>query len=293
MGTLLCVDGTNLLHRSFHALESTQMRDGDGRAIWAAHGLVRTVARYIDDMAPSSLVVAFDAPGGCPWRKELAPTYKEGRATQSPELGEQLAWVEDFLVACGVAAISVDDWEADDILATAATMATESGARCVVASSDKDAHQLVGEGVQVYKLEGLMVDDDYLEAKYHLRGSRWVEYAALLGEGADNLAGVNGIGPKRASALLGAFSDVELAIGDIPKVRELFGNTVANSLEAGVSAFRRNRQVGTLRRDLDIDLSAVRTKNIDPEVVREKGIEFSLTGAATRLAGSLGRLRRS
>jgi DNA polymerase-1 len=268
------------------------MRDAQGRAIWAAHGLVRSLARYIDEMAPSSLVVAFDAPGGCGWRKELAPTYKEGRATQGPELREQLGWVEIFLVECGVAAISVVGWEADDILATGAAMATASGARCVVASSDKDAHQLVGEGVSVYKLEGAMVDDDYLETKYHLRGHRWVEYAALLGEGADNLAGVNGIGPKRAAALIGAFSDVELAINDIAKVHELFGNTVANALEAGVDTFRRNRLVGTLRKDLDIDLSSVRTKNIDPELVREKGLDYELGGAATRLAGAVGRLRR-
>ena len=292
MGTLLCVDGTNLLHRSYHALESTQLRDREGRAIWAAHGLVRTLAKYVEDMSPSSLVVAFDAPGGCGWRRELAPTYKQGRAVQSPELGEQLAYVEQFLVSCGVAAINVVGWEADDILATASTLAVASGASCVVASSDKDAHQLVGTGVRVYKLEGTMVDDDWLAAKYHLRGHRWVEYAALLGEGADNLAGVNGIGPKRAAALIGDFSDIEEAIGDIAKVRQLFGPTVAKALEGGVDAFRRNRQVGTLRRDLPLDLSAVRTKNINPELVRDKGAEFSLGTSASRLAGSLGRLQR-
>ena len=292
MQTLIGLDGTNLLHRSFHALESTQMTDRDGRAIWAVHGLVNLISKYLDELQPSSLMVAFDLPGGCSTRKELAPSYKQGRSAQAPELVDQLALVHVVLESAGIACGSVPDWEADDVLATLAQMALDNNARSIVVSSDKDAHQLVTTHSSVYKPEGKLVTDVELVAKYAVTGSRWVEYAALCGEGADNLPGVMGVGPKRAAALIGAFLDIEDAISDPVATAGAVGAKVRDQLLAGAEIFRRNRQVGTLRRDLDIDVSGVKLRDLDTDRIRETLGEIGLVQAGTKLAGAVGRAQR-
>jgi len=292
MNTLMAVDGTNLLHRSYHAMESTQMRDSNQQARWAIHGFVNLLAKHLDEVQPSSLIVAFDLRGGCPSRKLLAPSYKEGRNATPPELTEQLILLPQVLADFGVALGSVQDWEADDVLATAAQAAMNSGAEAVIVSSDKDAHQLIGGGVRVYKPEGIVMDEAALMAKYGIAGHRWVEYAAMIGEGADNLDGVMGIGPKRASALIAHFSDIEEAIANPQIASSIVGAKVADALVAGAGVFRRNRQVGTLRRDLDVDFSSVKLSGIDPEQIREVGLKYEIPAASTRLAGAVARRMR-
>jgi len=292
MATLMAVDGTNLLHRSYHALESTQMRSKSGTALWAVHGIIGAIAKHMDAVEPSSLVVAFDMAGGCPSRKALAPSYKQGRSATPAELTEQLILARSVIEAMGICVAEVQDWEADDVLATAATQAGAAGARCVIVSSDKDAHQLISQRTQVYKPEGVWLDWAGVMDKYGIEASRWVEYAALLGEGADNLSGVNGIGPKRAVALLTAFSDIEDAIADPKKAAEVTSAKVAQCLLDGVEGFRRNRQVGTLRRDLEVDLSSVHLKHVDLDQVREVAVAFELPQAGSRLSGAIGRVLR-
>ena len=288
MNTLLALDGTNLVHRSYHALLNTDMR-AEGEPVWAVHGVINALAKYVDIHQPTSIVVAFDAPGGCPSRKLLAPTYKEGRSETPAELRLQLGVVQDVLVSMGVACIDYPDWEADDVLATLAERAGTAGARAVVVTSDKDAHQLVAHGISVYKPEGIDVDDAYLLQKYGIPGHRWVEYAALLGEGADNLSGVLGVGPKRAATLLGGLDDIEDGLADPARVDALVGAKVAAQLVAGTDVFRRNRRVGTLRRDLELDLSTIRVGGIDIDTVRAAGAAFGVPRAAGRLALQLAR----
>jgi DNA polymerase-1 len=292
MNTLLALDGTNLLHRSYHALENTQLRTEAGAARWAVHGLVSNIAKYVDVLEPTSLLVAFDVKGGCPSRRELAPMYKEGRASTPPELTEQLLLAAQVLAEMGVASLGIADWEADDILASAAQMATSSGANAIIVSSDKDVHQLVDDRVRVYKPEGYFVGTPELVAKYGITGGRWIEYAAMVGEGADNLAGVVGVGPKRAAALIGVFSDIEDAIGNESEAARVVGAKVAASLVAGADVFRRNRQVGTLRRDLTLDVARVKLAGLDPQCVAEVARRHGIPAAGTKLAGAVGRFQR-
>ena len=289
MNTLLALDGTNLVHRSYHALLSTDMRHED-EAVWAVHGVVNALAKYVDIHEPTSIVAAFDAPGGCPSRKLLAPSYKEGRSETPADLTLQLGRVQDVLCSMGVACISYPEWEADDILATLAERARVAGAKAVIVTSDKDAHQLVTPGISVYKPEGIDVDDAYLIKKYDIPGGhRWVEYAALLGEGADNLSGVLGVGPKRAAAILNGFNDVEDALANPEAVVALVGAKVAGQLAAGAEVFRRNRLVGTLRRDLDLNLSSIRVSGIQGDIVNSAAEAYGVRVAGGRLAAALRR----
>lgn len=273
-----------MAHRAFHAMSGTDMRRRDGSAVWALHGFVNLVAKFVDALGPTSLLLAFDSPGGCPSRKALAPDYKAGRSKAPDELHEQLAALPDLMRACGLAVCEIPDWEADDILASAVTLAGSHGANSVVVSSDKDCHQLVDGLCSVYKPEGILYDDAGLMAKWGVPGNRWVEYAALCGEGADNLEGVSGVGPKRAAALISAFSDIEDAIADPARAETIVGKSTAHKLVDGVEMFRRNRLVGTLRRDLEIDISSVKLNRLDTAVIQDALEQAELPAAGARLA---------
>ena len=289
MAVLMTADGTNLLHRSYHALEATGMRGSNGQALWAVHGIVGSLAKYIDAIGPSSMLVAFDVLGGCPSRKALAPSYKLGRSETPAELTEQLLLSHELLIACGVACASEQDWEADDLLASSAVLASSRGAHTVIVSADKDAHQLINDQVRVYKPEGHFLDTQGLIEKYGVSGDRWVEYTAMVGEGADNLAGVTGVGPKRAALLVGAFSDIELAIADPQKAASVVPAKVAQALVDGADIFRRNRLVGQLRTDIPIDLVGLRLASLDLERIRTTCVAYGIPQAGMRLASAIER----
>jgi DNA polymerase-1 len=287
VSTLLVLDGTNLVHRAYHAMAGTDMRSSSGEPLWALHGLVNLTVKFLNTAQPTSLLVAFDAPGGCPWRRSLVPEYKAGRAKSDPALSAQLAAAPDVLAAAGIAVCQVPDWEADDIIASAVAAASTAGAASVAVSSDKDLHQLVDDRCVVYKPEGNWVDTNALRDKYGVDGSRWVEFAALCGESSDNLTGVAGVGPKRAAAIIAAFDDVEDALADADAAADALGTTVAVKLAAGADMFRRNRTVATLRRDLDIDVSSVKLSRIDPQAARDALTAVELPAAGARLADAL------
>lgn len=293
MSKLLIGDGTNLLHRSFHALRETDMRAKDNSPRWAVHGVLGQVAKYLDATSPSSLLMAFDVRGGCPYRKELAPSYKQGRAETPEGLNDQLELAQTVLIEMGIAVGRVDNWEADDIMASGASSAVAAGAQCVLVSSDKDAHQMISDRVSVYKPEGILFDEEALMKKYSLSGARWVEFAALVGEGADNLTGVGGIGPKRALALIQAFGDIEEAISAPEDTARVVGKKIALALSEEAEVFRRNRLVGTLRRDLELDLTSVKISLLDTERIREVAGSYELFSAGARLATAVARRQAS
>ncbi len=285
---MLAIDGTNLLYRTYHALAGTDRAD-ERYPHWVLDGLLATLGKQVALHRPSSLVVALDGSGGCPWRLEHAPEYKAGRASTPEYLVSELRAAGDILGQLGIAWRTGGEWEADDVLATLATRASEMGARAVVVTSDKDAHQLVGEAVMVYKPEGIIVTDEMLSTKYGVTGARWVEYAALIGEQSDNLPGVVGIGPKRAAQIVNAFADVDEAFAGDGRASAVLGERIAGMLAAGEGAYRRNRLVATLRRDLDIDLGSLRINAGSAARVRETagalGVERGGRSLANALAG--------
>lgn len=289
MGTLLAVDGTNLAHRAHHALSNTRLRNNSGADAWVIHGVVGMLARAIETVSATSMLFALDSPGGCPQRRQWAPDYKAGRAPQDPELVRQLQAIGDQLTSAGIAVATADGWEADDIIASVATTAEGRGASVAILSSDKDLHQVIGEQCVVLKPEGHIVDEKALMAKYGVGGSRWVEYAALIGERADNLPGVSGIGPKRAAGLIAAVDDVEDAIARPQLAAQAVGKGPAKSLVAGAGIFRRNRQVGTLRRDLPVDISGLRLDRLDLGQTSEVLGQVGTPQSAAKLARAIRR----
>lgn len=251
----IVVDATNLIHRCYHAMGASAQATPDGQPIWAVAGLVNYLTKTVRLTGAARLIVAFDAPGGCPARKEIWPTYKAGRAEQAPELVSQIALAPQVIEAAGFSMAVCDGWEADDVCATVAAKATARGQVCAVVTADRDAHQTISDSVYMLKPDWTVWRDEQVFAKYGVHAGRYVEFAALVGEKGDNLPGVDGVGPSRAAKLVNACRSVADLFDDPAAVEAAVGRSVAAKVLAGRDAFERNMAVATLRTDLNLGVT--------------------------------------
>lgn len=257
---LLAVDGTNILYSSHYALARSGLTHA-GRPVWAVHGLLVTLARLTRLHRATSLVVAFDSPGGCPARRALMPAYKQTRKPPALDLAYQLEWGPSLLESAGIPTWRTPGWEADDGLASAAAHGPD---RVVCASSDRDIIQLIDGRVTQSHPDGTVIDSELVMAKYGVTPQQYAHLAALRGEPSDNLPGVPGIGAKSAAALVKRFGTLDgiLAASD-HELRALIGPKAVSAIrEHGHSALT-CLQVGTLRSDLPVAPLAFTGVNLD------------------------------
>lgn len=284
---LLAVDGTNLLYRSFHALSGTGLSHA-GRPVWAVHGLLLQIAKMVDAARPTHLVVAFDTRHGCSWRRELDPGYKATRTPPVQELAQQLSWAPSPLRQAGLVVCDDPAHEADDILASAVTLAEARGVRSVVVTSDRDAYQLLSPMVSVRTPDGKVVTVDSLRDAYGVSPQGYALLASLRGEPSDNLPGVAGVGEKTAAKLVqafGSFDAIEAASDE--ELRKVLGPKGIVSLRRDLPLARRSATVATLRRDLPLDLKASALATLDVEALERALTMCGLQGASRRLGFAL------
>ncbi|AMS06803.1 DNA polymerase I [Acidipropionibacterium acidipropionici] len=251
--TLLILDGHSMAFRAFFALPVENFTTSTGQHTNAVYGFVSMLVNLIRDEQPSHVAVAFDLAGGT-FRTEQYSDYKGGRAAIPPEFPGQIDLIKEVLDALNIAHLEKPDYEADDILATMATRATRQGMRTLVVSGDRDAIQLVDADVTLlYPRKGvsdlLRLTPDAVEEKYLVRPDRYPELAALVGESADNLPGVPGVGPKTAAKWLAAHDGLENLIRQADSVKGKAGQSFRDHLDD----VKRNRRLNALVRDLDLD----------------------------------------
>lgn len=286
--TLLAIDGTNMVHRSYHGMLQTDLRRDDGKPVWALHGFSSALAKFIKEHNATDVVIAFDLPGGCQWRRDLAEGYKAGRGKTDDDLRWQLAAAPKLFEAYGFNVVAESGWEADDLIASATYKGVKAGFNVVVVSSDKDLHQLIDDNVVVYKPEGHVFDIQKIESKYAIHPSRWVEWTAIVGEGADNLPGITGMGPKAAEKLVAAYSDIEDALADeLDNVTSVIGKAAANKLFAGAESFRVCRKIGRLETELNVDITVGQLASIDSGHLVSVSESAQLDGSGGRLAAAV------
>ena len=285
---VLVLDGTNLLHRSHHAMMASGLTDRNGQPVWALHGLGTTIARLAEQSNPHRIVTAFDTSGGCPARRVLAPEYKGTRKAPDPALVRQLDEAPALLGRAGLGATVADGWEADDLMASAVTAARARGWLSVVVSSDRDAYQLIADDCVVAKPDGSTWDAERLHAEIGVSPRGYQHLAALRGETSDNLTGVPGWGAKTAVKLLTTFAD-PCDVLDQPDalamLRPVVGPAAAARLIEHAALYRRNLEVGTLNGGLPVD--AALAQEIDPSKARDAFAAAGLVAAAGKLHRSL------
>lgn len=262
--TVLVVDGNSLTHRAWWGY--AERRGGDPVEA-GLYGLLALLAGVADIVAASRVVVGFDCREESA-RKAKFPSYKDGRSEKPEGLDLLLDAAPEFITDDLGGLVMVErGWEADDICGSVAAAAESAGLGCVVATSDKDAFALVSDTTSVLRMKsGLdaaeLLGPQEIRRQVGVRPDQYIDFAALRGDKSDNLAGVDGIGPKSAKDLLLVFDHLEDAIADPMRCRSVIGRSRGNALladwDSADSRTRRNLDLMSIRRDLTVDLEAAR-----------------------------------
>ncbi|SLM94362.1 DNA polymerase I [Brachybacterium nesterenkovii] len=249
---LLLVDGHAMAFRAFFALPADSFTDGRGQSTNAVYGFARMMINVVQSERPTHVAVAFDLPGGT-FRDRIYDQYKAGRDETPEQFHGQIALIQQVLDAMGITWLTVEDYEADDIIATLATRTAAAGGEVLIVSSDRDAIQLVGESVTLLQpVKGVTelrrMDPAAVEEKYQVAPELYPDLAALVGESADNLPGVPGVGPKTAAKWIAAHGGLA---GILAHADEITGKA-GQSLRDHVADVERNRRMNEAVRDLDL-----------------------------------------
>lgn len=218
--TFLIIDGMALVYRAFFAIRNLQT--ADGRPTNALLGFIHMVQQLQTNWHPTHQLVVFD--GGLPEsRMKLLPSYKAQRSKMPDELRAQLPYINDFLEVYAMGSLRVDKQEADDVMASLAVRAADDGARVLLATSDKDLFQMVCPSIHMvtHPRDTEPMDEAAVMAKTGVAPGQIVEWLALIGDSADNIPGVPGIGPKTASKLLSDYHDLNRVWDQIDSVLPL------------------------------------------------------------------------
>ncbi len=202
-------DGHVYIFRAYYSLPS--MKASDGMPCNAAYGFANTLIRYMAEEDPSHVAVCFDA-AMTSFRNEIEPEYKAQRAETPDDLEPQFDLCHEISIALGFATYEVDDYEADDLLATISSEVLARRGRARIITTDKDLCQLVREDGRavVYDLaKEKTFDADAVREKFGVSPDQIPDYLGLVGDTVDNLPGVPGVGPKSAAAVLGVFPTIE------------------------------------------------------------------------------------
>ena len=249
---ILLIDGHAMAFRAFFALPPEGFTDGRGQATNAVYGFARMIINVVASERPTHMAVAFDLPGGT-FRDRIYDQYKGGRDETPPAFHGQIGLIMQMLDALGVPWLTYEDYEADDIIATLATRAAESGDEALIVTSDRDSIQLVGEHVTLLQpvkgvTEMRRMTPAAVEEKYGIPPERYPDLAALVGEAADNLPGVPGVGPKTAAKWIVQYGDLP---GVLAHAEEIKGKA-GQSLRDNVEAVERNRLMNAAFTTLDL-----------------------------------------
>lgn len=257
--------------RAFYALPPENFSTDTGQHTNAVYGFTAMLINLIKDQNPSHVVVAFDLDTPT-FRSEEYTEYKGGRSKTPEEFHGQVDLIIKVMEAMRIPTISMDGYEADDILATLASQAAASDWDVQVVSGDRDAFQLVNDRVTVlYPKQGVtnipQMDAHAIEEKYFVPPHQYSDLAALVGESADNLPGVPGVGPKTAAKWIKQYGGLEGILENLDKI----GGKVGDSLRTHIEDVKRNRRLNRLLTDLDlpVDLGAMVSQHPDRSAVED------------------------
>lgn len=252
--TFAVIDGNSLMHRAFHAVPPT-MNAPDGRPTNAIFGFLNMFLKMIDAFNPDGVVVAFDK-GKPRVRMEMLPQYKAQRPPMDPDLHTQFPMIKELLGALNVPILQSEGWEGDDILGTMARLGEQAGCDMLLVTGDRDMYQLVTEHVNVVSTrKGLsdvaIMTPESVDDLYHgITPALVPDFYGLKGDTSDNIPGVPGIGPKKASALIAQYGSLDEVIAHADEVKGKMGE----NLRAHIDDALLSRKVATIRTDAPVEL---------------------------------------
>ena len=251
------IDASIFVFRSYYAVPTT-LTNADGDPVNAVHGFGRFIGDLLESDAPKQIAVAFDQSLTTSFRNELYPPYKANREPAPLDLQKQFAWCRELCRAYGLAVLSSDAYEADDLIGTLSVQAREQGKRSIVITRDKDLSQLIRPGDIYWDYLGeARYGYDEIAERFGVKPERMADFLALMGDAVDNIQGVPGIGKKTASTLLHHYESLEHLYDNIDHVAKLkFRNAafVASQLREHRDAAFLARQLTAIACDAPLPL---------------------------------------
>ncbi|MBA2521853.1 MAG: DNA polymerase I, partial [Solirubrobacterales bacterium] len=281
---LFLIDGNSLAYRAFFALPES-IATSDGRPTNAIYGFAAMMVKILTDFAPRAVAVAWDA--GMSGREKTYAPYKAQRSSRPDLLKEQWPHLAPLADAFGFANVRVEGWEADDVIATMARQAREKEIPVMIVTGDRDAYQLVADGVKVMSTsrgvtDTKIYDRDAVIERYGVPPELVPDLIGLKGDTSDNIPGVPGIGEKTASQLLQKYGSLESVLDNID---EISGPKRKQNLTEHADDARISKELATMHLDVkfELDLAELAEREPDLSRLREVAAEFELRQVIQRL----------
>jgi DNA polymerase I len=281
------VDGSGFIFRAYHALPPLNRSDGTPTS--AVLGFSNMLAKLLSETDADHIAVVFDHAGSS-FRNQIYDQYKANRGPPPDDLKPQFKLVRDATKAFGVCRIEMENFEADDLIATYAREAEEAGAIVTIVSSDKDMMQLVGERVTMLDpIKNRPIGEAEVRERFGVGPDKVIEVQALCGDSIDNVPGVPGIGVKTAAELINTYGDLETLLERATEIKQ---PKRRESLIEHAAKARLSRELVKLddKVPLPCPLADLAVNPIDPDVLLpwldEMEFRTLRTRMSQRLAGS-------
>jgi len=256
---LFLIDGSNNVYRSYFAIRN--LTNSSGMATNAVYGFTTTLRKLLKDHKPDYMAVAFDI-GRSKMRHEAFEDYKKDRRPMPDDLSIQLPFVNEVLEGFRIPVIGVEDWEADDLIGSIACTARDRGYDVVIATSDKDFFQLVGDGISLYHTgREVLYDAKGVEGVFGLPPDKVVDVMAIWGDAIDNIPGVPGIGEKGAKGLISEFGSLDGVYENLDKMKP----AQRKKLEENRDKAYMSRDLARIKCDLEYELDFDTLKLQEPD----------------------------
>ena len=215
---LILVDGSGYIFRAFYALPP--MSREDGTPVNAVFGFTSMLLKLSEDMEGENILVVFDA-ARTTFRNAIYKEYKANRSEPPEELVPQFDLIKKATIAIGLKSLEVENYEADDIIATYVKIAKKENIETLVISSDKDLMQLIQDGVSLYDpMKNIKIGPEAVLEKFGVSPDKVIDVQALAGDSSDNVPGVPGIGVKTASQLINEYGSLEKLLDNASSIKQ-------------------------------------------------------------------------
>jgi DNA polymerase-1 len=284
MEPLFLLDAYGSIYRSYFAFIGKPLRNPRGENVSAAFGFFRSLFQLWEQYHPKYFAAVFDSPAAT-FRHEMYPEYKANRQKTPEDLHAQIPLVMELLGLLQVPSISVERYEADDIIATLAERCRSEGRHCYIVSSDKDLLQLVGGPVQVLKPDRdigfRLTGSSEVQTEWGVPAAKILDLLSLTGDSSDNVPGVPGVGAKTAVKLLAEYGSFDAIWEALPAIKP---DGIRRKLEAGKDSAMLSRRLITLVSDMPLPFTTLESLRIE-QLAREAAADIFLREGMRSLAG--------
>jgi DNA polymerase-1 len=246
---LILVDGSSYFYRAYHALPP--LTNTKGQPTGAIYGVAHMIKRLINDHQPQQMAVVFDAKGKT-FRDDWYPAYKANRARMPEELSVQFEPLVTLLKAMGLPLLIVEGVEADDVIGTLSTLASQQGTNVMISTGDKDMAQLVNDHVTLINtMTNQRLDRNGVKEKFGVTPAQMIDYLTLVGDTSDNIPGVSKCGPKTAIKWLDHYQSLERLIADADAIEGKIGE----NLRAFLPQLPLSKKLVSIKTDVELPLT--------------------------------------